>query len=100
MNAMRARLTVERLDDRCVPAVFHCAFDGSGAGAWDYAPNWAENEVPTISDTLVFPAGSTNCNFLAWQNHLTEVGGLVFEEGWGGFIACENLRVVGDGAEL
>jgi hypothetical protein len=84
-----------------VPAVFHWAFDGTGAGSWDYAPNWQENDVPNpLYDTLVFPAGSTNCNFKAYQNHLTEVGGLVFEEGWGGFIACENLRIVGDGAEL
>jgi hypothetical protein len=93
MNPLRARLTVERLDDRCVPAVFHWAFDGSGAGAWDYAPNWAENEVPTIYDTLVFPAGSTNCNFLASQNELTEVAEIICEEDWEGYIACKDLTI-------
>jgi autotransporter-associated beta strand protein len=103
----RARLHIELLENREVPALVTLHWTGGFSGAWNDARNWTENALPATGAILDFPASAQHMTGQTVGFTSTpQFDGIIYEGGGysvnaGGTINLEigNIQLTGTGTD-
>lgn len=76
---MGARLNLEELGSRVVPATFTWTYQGTGSGLWNEAIYWDRLQVPTTTDHIVIPYGTGSITM-----GLGQIASLTIADNWSG----------------
>ncbi|MBA4067762.1 MAG: hypothetical protein C0501_29500 [Isosphaera sp.] len=92
--AQRARLGLENLGDRVVPATFAWNYQGVGLGDASNSANWVGYTLPGSGDDIHIPAGTGGID----ATSLDLIGSWTIEAGWNKTWLTDGLTVYNGGA--